>query len=160
MATTATNKQPLLIDRVFHSAIKSNTLVSGHASNLDITGTNESAILVNCNANDGAIIEDLYVIARSTTAYTLLFYLSNAIDFLRPTEAVYVGQLTSSTTKGTRTSSTDLPSILAPVAHVGSAAQLKAFYVPKGVNLWVSLLGTAPVNSDDSPVVGAQGGFY
>ena len=43
MATTATNKQPLLIDRVFHSAIKANTLVSGHATNLDITGTNESA---------------------------------------------------------------------------------------------------------------------
>jgi hypothetical protein len=160
MATTATNKQPLLIDRVFHSAIKANTLVSGHATNLDITGTNESAILVNCNANDGAIIEDLYVIARSTTSYTLLFYLSTAIDFLRPTEAVYIGKLASSTTKGVRTSSTDLPNILAPVAQVGSDAQLNALYIPKGSNLWVSLQGTSPVNSDDSPVIGAQGGFY
>lgn len=79
---------------------------------------------------------------------------------MRPTEAVYIGKLVSSTTKGLRTSSGDLPNILAPVAQVGSDAQLHALYIPKGSNLWVSLQGTSPVNSDDSPVIGAQGGFY
>ena len=34
MATTATNKQPLLIDRVFHNAIEGNTLSSGSDSAL------------------------------------------------------------------------------------------------------------------------------
>tara|TARA_R100000315_G_scaffold34916_1_gene14407 strand:+ start:145 stop:627 length:483 start_codon:yes stop_codon:yes gene_type:complete len=160
MATTATNKQPLLVDRVFHSLVKANTLTSGHATNLDITGTNESVLLVSCNANDGAIVEDLYVIARSTTAYKILFYLSSSIDYLRPTEAVYVGSVTSSTTKGAHTSSTDLPKILAPLPHVGSAAQLEALYIPKGKNLWATLQAASPVNSDDSPVIGAQGGFY
>jgi hypothetical protein len=127
---------------------------------LEITGTNESAKLVNCNANEGATIEDLYAIARSTTAYTLLFYLSTAIDFLRPTEAVKMGKLVSSTTKGLRTSSGDHPNIIAPEAQVGSEAQLQALYIPKGSKLWVSLQGTSPDNSEDSPVIGAQGGFY
>ena len=46
MATTATNKQPLLVDRVFHNVINSNSLTSGSDTSLDILGTNESAILL------------------------------------------------------------------------------------------------------------------
>ena len=76
MATTATNKQPLLVDRVFHNVVKGNTLTSGSATSLNIEGTNESNILVDCTASDGSIVEDLYVIARSTTAFTALFFRS------------------------------------------------------------------------------------
>ena len=88
MATTATNKQPLLVDRVFHKAVSAMSLASGSATSLDIEGTNQSAVLVDCSANDGAVVEDLYVIARTSTstAYTALFYLSSAVDYLRPTE--------------------------------------------------------------------------
>ena len=77
MATTATNKQPLLVDRVFHNVIETNTLTSGSDSSLDILGTNQSAVLVDCTTNDGGIVEDLYAISRTgtTTAYSVLFYL-------------------------------------------------------------------------------------
>lgn len=160
MASTATNKQPLLVDRVFHNIVASNTLTSGSATSLDILGTNESKLLMNCTQNDGGIIEDLYVLARSTTAYTAVFYFSTSVDYLRPTEATYVGQLTSSTTAGTKTSSSDLPKVLAPLPAAGSSSQVNALYVPKGTALWCSLQLAAPPNSADTPIIGAQGGLY
>ena len=161
MATTATNKQPLLVDRVFHNVVKGNTLTSGSASSLNIEGTNESNILVDCTSSDGGLVEDLYVIARSTTAFTALFFFSSSVDYLRPSEAVYLGQITSSTTAGVHTSSTTLPKILAPLPHQGSAAQLKALYVPKGQALWCSLQLAGPhATPDNTPIIGAQGGFY
>ena len=161
MATTATNKQPLLIDRVFHNAIEGNQLASGSASSLDILGTNQSTLLVDCTSNDGGIVEDLYAIARtgSSTAYTVLFYLSTSVDYLRPGEGVYVGKIESDTTAGTRTSA-ELNKILAPVPRVGSDEQLKALYVPKGKALWATLQLVTPNATADTPIVGAQGGFY
>ena len=63
MASTSTNKQPLLIDRVLYESVPCNTLTSGSSTSLDITGTNESVVLVNCTSNDGALIEDLFVIS-------------------------------------------------------------------------------------------------
>ena len=116
MATTATNKQPLLIDRVFHNAIEGNTLTSGSADSLDILGTNASTILVDCTGNDGGIVEDLYAISRTgtTTAYTVLFYLSTSVDYLRPGEGVYIASIETETTSGTKTKAV-LPNILAPV---------------------------------------------
>jgi hypothetical protein len=162
MATTATNKQPLLVDRVFHKAVSAMSLASGSATSLDIEGTNQSAVLVDCSANDGAVVEDLYVIARTSTstAYTALFYLSSAVDYLRPTEGVYVGKLTSSTTAAAKTSAADLPKVLAPLAHVGSDAQVRALYIPKGNVLWCTLQLAGSVNTTDTPIIAAQGGFY
>ena len=162
MATTATNKQPLLVDRVFHKAVSAMSLASGSATSLDIEGTNQSAVLVDCSANDGAVVEDLYVIARTSTstAYTALFYLSSAVDYLRPTEGVYVGKLTSSTTAAAKTSATDLPKVLAPLAHVGSDAQVRALYIPKGNVLWCTLQLAGSVNTTDTPIISAQCGFY
>ena len=162
MATTATNKQPLLVDRVFHNVVKGNTLTSGSADSLNIVGTNESSVLVDCTSNDGGVIEDLYVLSRTSTSttYTAVFYFSSSVDYLRPSEALYVGQLVSSDTEGTLTASEELPKILAPLPHQGSEAQLRALYVPKGKALWCSLRLDGPTNSDDTPIIGAQGGFY
>lgn len=162
MATTATNKQPLLIDRVFHKAIATNTLTSGSDDSLDILGTNESAVLVQCSDNDGGIVEDLYSIARTTTSatYTALFYLSSSLDYLRPNESTLVAILESSGTSGTKVSASDLPKVLAPLPHTGSVSQLNALYIPRGMNLWVTLQVAGPVNSSDTPIIGAQGGFY
>lgn len=160
MATTATNKQPLLVDRPLHAVVASNTLTSGSATSLDILGTNESKVLVDCSSNDGALIEDLYVIARSTTTYKALFYISTSVDYLRPSEATYVQQIDSSTTTGQVTSSSSLPKVLAPLPGTGSDSQVRAFYVPKGSVLWCSLQLAGPANSAGTPIIGAQGGFY
>ena len=161
MATTATNKQPLLIDRVFHNAVEGNTLTSGSADSLDILGTNASTILVDCTGNDGGIVEDLYAISRTgtTTAYTVLFYLSTSVDYLRPGEGVYIASIETETTSGTKTKAV-LPNILAPVPRVGSEGQLQALYVPKGKALWCTLQLAGPNNTADTPIIGAQGGFY
>ncbi len=160
MATTATNKQPLLVDRPFHAVVKSNSLTSGSATSLDILGTNESSVLVDCTSNDGAIVEDLYVIARSTTTYKAVFYISQSVDYLRPSEATYVQQINSSTTIGQITSSAVLPKMVAPLPGTGTESQVRAFYVPKGSVLWCSLQIAGPANSAGTPIIGAQGGFY
>ena len=161
MATTATNKQPLLIDRVFHNAVEGNTLTSGSDSSLDILGTNQSNVLVDCTSNDGGIVEDLYAISRTGAGatYKVLLYLSSSLDYLRPGEGIYVGQLDSDTTAGVKVTA-DLFSILAPVPRVGSDAQAKALYVPKGKALWCTLQLAGPNNTSDTPIIGAQGGFY
>jgi hypothetical protein len=160
MASTATNKQPLLVDRVFHEVQETNTLTSGSATALDILGTNESSVLVNCATNDGGIVEDLYVISRDTTAYTVLLYFSSSTDYLRPSESVFIGKLASATTAGNVTRYTDLPKVLAPLAQTGSEPQVGALYIPKGKNLWVSLQVAGPLGAATAPIVGAQGGFY
>ena len=176
MATTSTNKQPLLVDRVFHNVIATDRLSSNSADSVNVGGTNASAVLLNCVGTDGAVVEDLYVISRSGptgsgetadpgTAYTVLFYFSNASDYLRSDEAIYIGSLTSTLVVGQIRSSESLPKILAPVPHVigpGGANTFFALYVPKGKVLWATLQLDQPVtaNSDQTPIVGAQGGFY
>jgi len=167
MATTATNKQPLLIDRVFHNVIDASTLTSGSDSSLDVLGTNESAVLVDCSTNDGAIVEDLYTISRDSNSYTCLFYLSTAADYLRPNESTFIAGIGTSSTAGQTVSAIDggaLPRILAPVPQVAAEqavpAQFRALYVPKGKVLWSTLMLAAPLNSNTAPIIGAQGGFY
>ena len=160
MASTSTNKQPLLIDRVFNNLITSNNLASGSATNINIEGSNASAVLVDCTTNDGGIIEDLWTISRSTTARKVLFYLSSAIDYLRANEGVYVGEITTSTTVGTYVNVAQLPAVLAPVPQVGSNPKNSAFYVPSGKALWATVQVVTPISSDESPIIGAQGGFY
>ena len=161
MATTATNKQPLLVDRVFHNVIETNSLTSGSDTELNIVGTNESAVLLDCSTNDGGVIEDLYVISRSTTTpYTAVFYFSSASDYLRPNEGVYIGKAESAATLGTVSYNADLPKVLAPLPSAGSDSQVRALYVPKGKVLWVSLQLANAANSTETPIVGVQGGFY
>ena len=160
MATTSTNKQPLLVDRVFHNAIPSTTLTSGSDTDLNMTGTNESAVLVNCTTNDGGIVEDLYLISRGTTPYTALFYFSSSVDYLRPNEGVFVGKTVSATTAGDVVKADWLPKVLAPLPGTGSDSQVNALYIPKGKALWCTLQLAGPANDATTPIIGAQGGFY
>ena len=160
MATTSTNKQPLLVDRVFHNAVPSNSLTSGSDTDLNILGTNESAVLVNCTANDGGIVEDLYLISRGTSPFTALFYFSSSLDYLRPNESVFVGKTTSASTSGDIIKADWLPKVLAPLPGAGSESQVNALYVPKGKALWCTLQLAGPANTASTPIIGAQGGFY
>lgn len=164
MATTATNKQPLLIDRVLHAVTDTNNAIT---STLDVSGTNTAALLVNAISSDGCIIEDIYSISRGGTAETINLYLSSADDYLRPNEGKLVGQFTSSATEGEVTSWAVAPKILAPVpvakdgdagSPTGVPLQFRALYVPKGQALWVARQSSDVIN--DGPFVGAQGGWY
>ena len=189
MATTSTNKQPLLVDRVFHNLVVGNTLTTGQTTAVDVTGNNESAVLVDCTTNDGGIVEDLYCISRSDTPYNVMFYMSTSADYLRPNESIFICGLASSIYPGSTASVTAMPKILAPIpqsgdvptsmdlqtipgaegnpdthlqpiAATGLPLQFRALYVPKGKVLWTSLQLTTPLNSAEAPIIGAQGGFY
>ena len=82
MATTATNKQPLLVDRVLHNVIETNTLTSGSDTSLDILGTNQSAVLLDCTGTDGGVVEDLYAISRTETSTAYLPFCSISAHLL------------------------------------------------------------------------------
>ena len=61
MASTSTNKQPLLIDRVFHEVYEMSTAT---ILTEKVTGTNFAQLILDCTANDGGIIEDIYIISQ------------------------------------------------------------------------------------------------
>ena len=159
MASTSTNKQPLFIDRVFHYVKKLDGAYTGSsdADDFDIKGTNDAALLVDAISSDGAIIEDLYVISRGA-AHTVNLYLSPARDYLRETQANYIGSIVSSETARTVVRWDDMPRTLAPVPQVDDEAKNKALYIPKGFVLWTARQGDSEVT--DGPLIGCQGGWY
>ena len=155
MAATSTNKQPLLVDHILHYAVNLDTATN---ADLDVTGTNTAVLLVDSTSADGAIIEDIYTIARSTAPHTVNLYLSSANDYLRPNQAIFIGSVTSGTTKGNVVRWDEMPKSLAPVPQVGTDAYNRALYIPKGRSLWAARQGTG--NVTDGPILGCQGGWY
>ena len=155
MAATSTNKQPLLVDHVLHYVVNLDTSIN---DGMDIVGTNTATLLVDGTNSDGAILEDIYTIARGTTPYTVNLYLSSARDYLRPNEAVFVGAITSGTTKGDIERWEFMPKTLVPAPQVGDEPYNRAFYLPKGFALWAARESTA--NVTDGPLLGCQGGWY
>ena len=155
MASTSTNKQPLLVDRVLHYVVNLDTATN---NGLDIVGTNTAALIVDATSSDGAILEDVYLISRSTTDYKVNLYLSSARDYLRPNEATFVGTITSATTVGNIQSWASMPLTLTPVPQVGNNPSHRAFYLPKGQALWAARQSAD--NVTDGPIIGCQGGWY
>ena len=155
MAATSTNKQPLLVDRVLHYAINLDTAINDSP---DVVGTNTARLIVDATTSDGAILEDVYVISRSTQAYKVNLYMSTGKDYLRPNEAVFVGSLNSATSEGDVVRWEEMPKCLAPVPQVGEEPYNRAFYIPKGYALWAAR--QASTNTNDGPILGYQGGWY
>jgi hypothetical protein len=157
MASTSTNKQPLLVDSVMHNVVDTS---DAYVTGLAIDGTNSAALLVLGSGTDGAIIEDVYAISRDTSQHKFHLYLSPSQDYLRPTEGMLVGSFATPNpaTAGAVTHHEDMPYVLAPVPQTGTEKQFKALYVPRNMNLWVAREGNAPVAT--APLVGVQGGWY
>ena len=155
MAATSTNKQPLLVDHILHYAINMDTSIN---NGLDISGTNTAVLVVDSTSADGAIIEDIYTIARGTRADNINLYLSSANDYLRPNQAIFIGTVASATTIGNVTHWEDMPRSLTPVPQVGDYAYNQALYIPKGRSLWAARNSNA--NVTDSAILGCQGGWY
>ena len=164
MASTSTNKQPLLIDRVFHEVYEMSTST---ILTEKVTGTNFAALILDCTTNDGAIIEDIYLISQgqgdnsgTPYDYPVNLYLSSEFDFLRDS-AVFVGQIVAASTKNEWVHISDMPYVLAPAAQVGSESRLKAFYVPKGKALWAARqTSNLADNITNGPMLGISGGYY
>ena len=155
MAATSTNKQPLLVDHILHYAVNLDTALN---DGIDIAGTNTAILIIDSTTADGAIVEDIYTIARGTTASTVNLYLSTAQDYLRPNQAVFIGSVTSATTIGNVVRWEEMPKTLAPVPQVGTESFNRALYVPKGYALWAARDSSA--NVTDGPILGCQGGWF
>ena len=162
MAATSTNKQPLLVDHVLHYVVDLEDSVN---NGLDVKGSNTASLLLDSTAADGAIIEDIYLIARPQSdgdnfavEYDVNLYLSTARDYLRRQESHYIGGFTSATTSKVVTRWEEMPRILAPVPHVGEQYN-QALYVPKGYALWAAV-DTSNTATSGAPLIGIQGGWY
>ena len=126
MASTSTNKQPLLVDRVFHTTtdLVGSTVENGVS--VDIGGSNSANLVLDCTKNDGAVIECIYAIMRSTaTPYVVYLYISTANDFLRSSQSFYVGGFIAeneagAAVEGGKSYYYDMPFVMTPVPHVGS----------------------------------------
>ena len=140
---------------VLHYAVNLDTAIN---DGLDIIGTNTAALIIDSTSADGAIVEDVYTIARSAIAHTVNLYMSTARDYLRPNEAVFIGKVTSATTVGDVTRWEDMPKTLVPAPQVGDEPFNRALYIPKGYALWAARDSTA--NLYDGPILGCQGGWY
>lgn len=172
MASTSTNKQPLLVDRVLHEVVDLAGATVAENAGVDIAGTNNASIVIDSTTADGCIIEDIYSIARTiTTGYKINLYLSSANDYLRQQQAVFVATLTAGTTVGARNHIEVLPFILAPVPQTGNvgtalastnfAFRFRALYVPKGKALWAAVeQQSASDTATAAPLLGVQGGWY
>ena len=170
MASTSTNKQPLLVDSVIFESKLLTDVITGNPSNSDVTGTNNAELLVNCVNTDGAIVEEIRALARGSTEYIVNLYMSREADFLRPGVAQFIGRINvaqDDTATPPAPAPTDgeiykwkgMLTTLVPVPHVGNDPNLKALYVPKGKALWVALQSTTQ-GMADAPYIQAQGGRY
>lgn len=157
MASTSTNKQPLLVDHVLHKVLNLNDATNFTSNGFEVSPTNSAALILDSTQADGAIIEDLYLISKSAIPYTVELFISTANDYLRPNQGEFIGYATSATTKGAVTH-IGLPRVLTPVPVVGSDPQNNALYIPRGAALWAAVESNSALT--DAPLIGAQGGWY
>ena len=173
MATSSSNKMPLLVDRPLHSF----ATIGGTAGLTSATDYNTPApagfvVLVDCSGNDGAVVDSLSIVAleASTTARNVLVFLSTASTATSITTAnsAYVaGATIGSTARGERTN-IPLPPLSVPVPNLGADASITetdkkntGLYVPSSALLYVGVDQAIAAPSANTRVhVFAQGGFF
>ena len=177
MASTSTNKQPLLIDRPLHRLMSMSGQKTGNAGYW--LSNNSCQVLVDCTQNDGALIEDIYLLSRDATEHTISLFMSTSVDVLRESDTnntFFVGQFTTadpdsgSAVAGGVVHYENMPYQIAPypsvsldTANTRSSGQFRGFYLPRGYAMWAgrAVVGTEPnLDLSTCPVLGAQGGFY
>ena len=158
MASTSTNKQPLLVDRVLH-VVKS--LSEATNNGITIQGSNSAELLVDSTTYDGAIIEDIYLISNDTVdTYTVNLYLSPSQDYLRASQGQFIGQVVSANGVIAAVTHMELPRTLTPVPNVGTDPFNHALYIPKGFALWAAVQSSDAQTNTERPTIGVQGGWY
>jgi hypothetical protein len=179
VATSSSNKMPLLVDRPLHSfATVGAVSALTTATNLNTPTGSGCVLLVDCTTNDGAVVDSLSVLITeaSTSATTVLALLSvagstTAISALN-TACVAALTIPGGNTLGQRLN-LSLPPLSVPVPNLaGPAATLATYpseidkkntglYIPSGALLYVGVSAaiTAP-NASSRVHVFAQGGFF
>jgi len=170
MASTSTNKQPLLIDAPFMRVVRLDN-TSMPSDIVDPGTATNGALVLDCTANDGALVETIWLIQRaaanvneirlflSTSNLAMGVGLSGA-----PADSHYLAsaQFAADQPVGA-TVEFALPPLLFPVAPGSANAtatphRLRGLRVEKGKALWAAARVTTP--SFVVPQIAIQGGFY
>lgn len=177
MSSTSTNKQPLLVDRPLHTGITlSATAALSNAANFATVVAAGCVQLVDCSANDGAVVDSVSVMANqaSLTASSLLLFISSAATTASITAAntlCVANVAIGSAAVGQRTN-VPLPPLSVPVPSLASPAATMAtypnetdkkntgLYIPAGVVLYAGLSTALATPAGASVHVFAQGGFF
>ena len=173
MATSSSNKMPLLIDRPLHSfATLGGAAALTTATNLNTPSGGGCVLLVDCLSNDGAVVDSISIIANqaSTTAVRVCVFLSIAASAASITSSNTVcvaSEVVTSTTIGDRTNIA-LPPLCIPVPNLGgstsateTAKKNTGLYVPPGAVIYVGTSAAITAPSTSSRIhVFAQGGFF
>ena len=173
MATSSSNKMPLLVDRPLHSfATVGGAAALTTATNFNTPSGGGCVLLVDCLGNDGAVVDSISIIANeaNTTASKVLIFLSIAASAASITAAntVCVANATiSSSVAGERTN-ISLPPLCIPVPNLGADSSVSetdkkntGLYVPSGATLFVGVSAALAAPSSATRVhVFAQGGFF
>jgi hypothetical protein len=169
---------PLLVDRPLHSfATIGGTAALTAATNFNTPSSAGCVLLVDCSANDGAVVDSISIIANeaSTTASKVLVFLSTATTAATITvdnSVCVANAVIASTAVGDRTN-VSLPPLTVPVPPLASpAATVAAYptetdkkntglYVPSAALLYVGVSAALTAPSAATRVhVFAQGGFF
>lgn len=174
MASSSTNKQPLLIDRPLAAfTVLGSAAALSVSTNLNTVIGGNCAQMVDCGGNDGAIVDSIRVIATEAShdaSARILVFLSTGSTPAAVTTANSVciaNAVVTSSAVGEATN-VSLPPLLVPIPHNGGATSPTEFtrknsgvMVPSGGYLYVGLNIALTAPSPASRVhVFLQGGFF
>jgi hypothetical protein len=185
MASTSTNKQPLMVDRPFLRGAKVNngTTVIADASNPDFGDLIQLVRVGDIPSEDGALVEDIFVVSAEgypnnggvrTAAFGVYVYAPNQ-SAPSTSSALLLGKFQvglSGDTEGL-IQRIELPATVAPTPKTGDTTlvypiergKMEALYLEKGYILCIGYLGDGPSAisgglSASGVSIMAQGGFY
>lgn len=185
MASTSTNKQPLMVDRPFFRGAKinsGNTVVTD-SSSPDFGNLVQLVRVGDIPSEDGALVEDLFVVSNEgypndsgvrSAAFGVYVYAPNQAA-PSTSAAMMLGKFEvglSGDTEGL-IQRVELPATVAPTPQTGDTnlvrpieiGKSEALYLEKGYILCVGYLGNGPASvsgglSPSGVTIFAQGGFY
>ena len=173
MATSSSNKMPLLVDRPLHSfATIGGAAGLTSATNFNTPNGGGCVLLVDCISNDGAVVDSLSIIANeaSTNSNQVLVFLSVAASSssITSSNTVCVANATISSGSAGERTNIPLPPLCIPVPNLGGDTTVNetdkkntGLYVPSGATLFVGVSAALTAPSTSTRVhVFAQGGFF
>tara|TARA_R100001443_G_scaffold7446_2_gene16775 strand:+ start:1033 stop:1551 length:519 start_codon:yes stop_codon:yes gene_type:complete len=172
MATSSSNKMPLLVDRPLHSfATIGGTAAITTAGNYNTPSPSGCFLLVDCSSNDGAVIDSLSILTleNSSATHNVLVFLSTATTATSITAAntALVARAAVTSTLGSR-ANISLPPLSVPVPNLGADSNISetdkkntGLYVPSSALIYVGIDEAMDAPSANTRVhVFAQGGFF
>ena len=148
MASTSTNKQPLLVDRVFCQTKDLTGKFIPPGVGIDLQAGSQGELILDCTKNDGAVVEYIASFSRRITqgsyateadkqtdkdndstdlqqklGYVINLYLCPSTTYLDPGSAFFVGDFLAGVVEGELELLWAMPYTHSPVARLGSTNQ-------------------------------------